>query len=281
MRHLTVAAACAAVLCSGAVASAADLSLKDTPVYAPAPVLGWGGFYVGGHLGGLWTGDHDSSASKRTCREENNGGGDEGGDDDDHHSCGDKKPAESFVATAPDPKLICTDWAPTGDVRFQDDNDVKFIGGVHVGYNWQSQSAVLGIEADVDFADEFDYLSTVRARLGYASGDFLIYATAGVAFAKRDDTFNFSTPVASYRFDNGNDTDVGAVVGGGVEYKLNPNLSVGLEGLYYFFGDESHNYSVTEGDTTLNVHDNWDKDIWTLRARISYHFGEDYAEPLK
>lgn len=332
MRRLTVAAACVAVFGCGPVA-AADLSLKDTPVYAPAPAPSWNGPYIGGHLGGLWTGERTTSILEQVCRkppvdvpdDEPAGGGDDdhpGGGDDDHpgggdddHDCkkshygeehedhkhGKRKGRKKSYASAPAsttrmsvvPKTtttattptapICTDWTKSGAVTVEDERDgVTLIGGVHVGYNWQRQSALVGVEADVDFADGFDYLASLRGRLGYVSGDLLLYATAGVAVgALSDNTATFTTPLASYSFERGDDRLVGAVVGAGVEYKLAANLSVGVEGLYYFFGDDSNSYSITEGDTAYRITEELDNDVWTVRARVSYHFGQDEDASLK
>ena len=43
-----------ATACIASIASAADLPVK-APVPAPAPVYSWTGFYIGGHVGALWT----------------------------------------------------------------------------------------------------------------------------------------------------------------------------------------------------------------------------------
>jgi outer membrane immunogenic protein len=129
-----------------------------------------------------------------------------------------------------------------------DGDDTMFIGGFHVGYNWQKPSnIVLGVEGDVDFGDDIDYLATIRGRLGYAMGSTLIYATGGAAFLGVDSDFD-------------DDTLTGWVAGGGIEHKLRENVSVGLEGLYYDF-DEDDNFGA-------------DADFWSVRARLTYHFGD-------
>ena len=133
------------------------------------------------------------------------------------------------------------------------DDDSTFIGGVHAGYNWQrSNNLLLGIEADVDFADDIDYLATVRGRLGWTAGPALFYGTGGAAFIGFDDSFD-------------DDSETGWVAGGGVEYKLRENVSVGVEGLYYSFDDNNNSD---------------DFNFWTVRARLTYHFGDRF-EPLK
>ena len=136
------------------------------------------------------------------------------------------------------------------------DDDTTALGGLHAGYNWQrSDHLVLGIEGDVDFADDIDYLASIRGRIGYAAGPTLFYATAGVAFLGFDDNFGDS------------DSFTGYVVGGGIEHKLRENVSLGLEALYYNFEDDSE------------ASDN--ADFYTVRARLTYHFTDPRGEGLK
>src|SRR6218665_962726 len=77
-----------------------------------------------------------------------------------------------------------------------------FIGGAHIGYNHQfSNSIVLGIEGDINYADmdsgtqafnivnnsgeaEMTWNGSIRARAGYAIDRFLPYVTAGYAFGR-------------------------------------------------------------------------------------------------
>jgi outer membrane immunogenic protein len=140
------------------------------------------------------------------------------------------------------------------DVSIVGSDDTVAIGGLHAGYNWhKANNLLLGIEADVNFADDIDYLATVRGRLGWTAGPTLFYATGGVAFAGLDTGFD-------------DDSETGWVVGGGLEHKLRENVSVGVEGLYYNFDE------VGPFDDEVN--------FWTVRARLTYHFGGSY-EPLK
>lgn len=137
-------------------------------------------------------------------------------------------------------------------------DDAVFIGGVHLGYNWQRNSPlVLGIEGDVNFADDVDYLASIRGRIGVATGPTLFYATGGIAFLEFSD-------------DLADDNLTGWVAGVGIEHKLRQNVSIGVEGLYYNFGDEVDGVKFDE-----------DVDNWTVRARLTYHFGGDYGSELK
>lgn len=131
-------------------------------------------------------------------------------------------------------------WPDDDDVDFAD--DAVFIGGGHLGYNWQGASnIVLGVEGDIDFADDLDYLASIRGRLGWAFGPSLIYGTAGVAFIEADEI-----------------SETGFAAGLGFEHKLRDRVSVGVEGLYYSFDDDN----AAE-----------DLEFWTARARLTYHLG--------
>jgi outer membrane immunogenic protein len=151
--------------------------------------------------------------------------------------------------------------------------DNAFVGGVQVGYNWQtSRNLVLGVEAalgllndDVEDVDITDYLASVRARLGYSFDRTLVYATGGVAF------LGYSDEIAPL-FDD--DVATGFVVGGGIDHKLTDKISIGVEGLYYNFSSDI-NPAITEAGVDL------DRDFWTVQARLNYHFGSRHDEALK
>lgn len=90
--------------------------------------------------------------------------------------------------------------------------DSGFIGGVHVGYDWQFDNFVVGAVADINYIDassvstfpvagavggvpgdfvfgatsDIDFVGTVRARAGLAADRFLVYATGGLAYASLD-----------------------------------------------------------------------------------------------
>jgi|EndMetStandDraft_9_1072997.scaffolds.fasta_scaffold04175_4 outer membrane immunogenic protein len=144
---------------------------------------------------------------------------------------------------------------PSDDLELLND-DAQFIGGGHLGYNWQGPSNwVVGIEGDANFSDDFEYLATVRGRLGYAMGRTLLYGTGGVAFAGFNDNII-------------DDDEVGWVAGGGVETKIRGNMSLGLEALYYDFED-----AQTGGvDNAVEA--------VTVRGRLTVHMNGN-RDPLK
>ena len=66
----------------------------------------------------------------------------------------------------------------------------QILIGLHGGYNWQVQQIVLGVEGDVSFSNDANYLASIRGRLGFAPWDrLLLYGTAGAAFIDLDEPF--------------------------------------------------------------------------------------------
>ncbi len=223
-----------ALVISTASASAADLARSYVKAPPPVPVLSWTGFYVGINGGGVWTDG---------------------------------------------PSMTYTDLANTGNTfnsyvpSTLNASSSRGIVGLHAGYNWQtSPNWVIGIEGDWDWTNlsasgtnnlnravvgnvltdnafletKVDWLASVRGRIGYASNNWLLYATGGVAFANLN--FNaqvhctavqpsLCNPTGQDISAGFKDTRVGAVVGGGIEFKPASNWTFGAEYLYYRFSD--------------------------------------------
>lgn len=111
------------------------------------------------------------------------------------------------------------------------DTDEAFIGGGIIGYNYQINKLVFGIEGDLNYTDldasnggvaaDLDFLGTITARAGFTPIDrVLTYVEGGYAFGQVD----ASTPV-------GSDENIqsGFVVGGGAEFALTENILSGIE----------------------------------------------------
>jgi len=131
----------------------------------------------------------------------------------------------------PIPIDVGNDWAGIyfgGHLGGVIDGDEDVVGGLQLGNNWQRGNFVFGAEGDISFADET--FGTVRGRLGVANRKWLIYGTGGVAI---------------------DDSDTGYVAGGGIEYKIAANMSMGVDALYYDIDD----------------------DFTVVRGRLSWHFG--------
>jgi outer membrane immunogenic protein len=151
------------------------------------------------------------------------------------------------------------------------------LGGLHAGYNLQLGSFVIGAEGDfswVDWADsaaldtatastDVDWLATLRARLGLALDNFLLYGTIGAAWADASASVVDTAPVYSQSVDF---EDVGLVAGGGVEWGVNEKLSWKLEGLWFNFDD-----TVDTVDTVADDFITLD-DAWVVQTGVRFNF---------
>lgn len=122
------------------------------------------------------------------------------------------------------------------------------VGG-QLGYNWQSDQFLLGIEGDLSSLtndgtrstvnyggpivhDHFasDYLGSVRARLGWAIQNWLLYGTVGWGYSRAEITRDYPAGPFNDKIKlNGN----GVVFGGGVEWMLTYGVSLRGEYLRY------------------------------------------------
>jgi outer membrane immunogenic protein len=193
MRRLTIAAIAAiSTITASQIASAADLPRK-APAYAPLspPAYSWTGFYVGLNAGGTWgSGDATNTMTPAFV-----------------------DPGWPHGVNGPE-HLVGISAATSGTVSNGSNND-GFIGGGQIGYNWQFNNWVAGIEADiqgiankgnnsiftgaaavgpadpsnwfgaVSINKKLDYLGTLRGRLGFlATPSMLIFGTGGLAYGR-------------------------------------------------------------------------------------------------
>src|SRR5262245_10952367 len=128
------------------------------------------------------------------------------------------------------------------------------FGGVQAGWEWVLPSRVmLGIEADFSFpnyeenskvlsyratpsgyaSEEYEWMATLRGRLGYDIGAFTPYITGGLAWmATRYSRIDLNTGNEDA---NPGQIRVGYTFGGGVDYRIDKRWSTRLEYLYTNF----------------------------------------------
>lgn len=163
--------------------------------------------------------------------------------------------------------------------------------GLSAGYNYMLPSrVVLGVEADVSIPNTIagstavpgaqgpstlkeavQNSGSVRARLGYAPGAWLFYATGGLAW-----TYNRSTlaSVAATDGERHDLTRLGLAWGAGAELGLSPNWSAKLEYLGTGFGSQG----VTFSGAAQRVSSDWT--VHTARLGFNYRFGRDDRQGL-
>jgi outer membrane immunogenic protein len=225
MKRILIASAAFASLLTATSASAADL-----PVYSKAPVVAavydWTGYYIGTNLGYSWgRGSTDGNVTgTRTV------------------TVAGAAPVVTALAALP--------LTGRADVN-------GFIGGGQLGYNWQREKWLFGLEGDIQFSNErgsgdvctvagcpagsavftrdykLDWFGTARGRVGFLPAErLLLYVTGGLAYG------NFSGSSWTLPLDIGTWSSLraGWTVGAGVEAALGNNWSVKFEYLYMDLG---------------------------------------------
>lgn len=236
-------------------------SVKDRAPRA-APAYNWSGFYIGLH-GGYAYGEQD-------------------------------------VAWAPNPVGFPVSGPALTALGSGGINGSSFAGGAQIGFNWQIQNLVVGVEGDWSWLDvsgsrtadlattlgppsapirstfAVDWVASVRARLGLAFDNWLVYATGGVAWADMSVsdrvTFNASN---TFNAAAGSDTVTGYVIGAGVEWAFQRNWTLRGEFLHYGFDDlnvSSRNSDIVTFPNANIAHSHRNTDINVIRAGINYKF---------
>lgn len=142
------------------------------------------------------------------------------------------------------------------------------VGGT-LGYNWQMNQAVFGLETDLDWSNirgssscgggfnceaRNNWLGTFRGRIGYAAWDrFMPYVTGGLAYGGVKQSVS--------GVGSSNDTKAGWTVGGGVEYAIAGPWTAKVEYLHVDLG---------RADSVLGSTTSYRSDI--VRAGLNYRF---------
>jgi outer membrane immunogenic protein len=277
MGKVAFAAAFAACFVVSGAASAADLSLKDTPdvvVYSPAPV--WTGFYAGVHGGYGW---------------------------------GDVDVTDVFIYNA-DPRAdnsFDSDGLIAGVQVGYNIQRGNLVFGVEADLGYMNLSSSLSTDLPAANNDPRNALSgtydlsgglygDLTGRLGYATGKTLLYAKGGVAFVNAELSTDYvganctttgncgPRNPSKFAFES-EETLVGWTVGVGVEYALSPSLSLKLEYQHFDFGTMSNEYggkyNFACGRYTcaseLNGKTDTDVTVDAVKVGLNYQFngGED------
>src|SRR5580704_4869582 len=160
------------------------------------------------------------------------------------------------------------------------DADAKFAGGIagfQLGYNYQIDRLVLGIEGSFDWSGikhsfpcfsfgnqncsaDAEWVATLVGRMGFLFGPALLFVDGGPAWT-RDTISNIAgtaacvpsggTIVCSSPGDLflGSQTRLGWTIGGGVEYRVSPNWSVTAQYNFMNFGDRA--ITLVDGGTGI------------------------------
>jgi outer membrane immunogenic protein len=244
------------ILAATALVSAASMSTAANAADMAPAAYDWSGFYFGLNAGAAFNNSEIDNNLRYT-----GDGVDLGGD--------------------PDPEITASEINEIlGDFDSElGGDDAVFTGGAMLGYNWQHESLVLGIEADInyvgfseeqsrDFNDidfplintdeeingssdlSFDanWFGTIRGRLGFAADNLLFYGTGGLAYGHMEASAEVEVSdideTVSYEAST-DTTNWGWTVGAGMEYGID-NWSVGVEYLFVDLGSAEWDGDVRE-----------------------------------
>jgi outer membrane immunogenic protein len=161
------------------------------------------------------------------------------------------------------------------------------VAGGQIGYRWQMNSWVFGLEAQGDWAglsgsnastvpafagdinrSRMDAFGLFTGQIGYAWNTTLLYVKGGAAVvADRNDILVGGLVSATAPGDN----RWGGTVGVGVEYSFYPDWSVAVEYDHIFIGNELVSFTTPAGAFAGTDRIHGDADL--VMARINYRFG--------
>jgi outer membrane immunogenic protein len=203
----------------------------DLPFKAPPTASDWSGWYAGVNAGGDWG----------------------------------RSQATSTISNSTTPIFVL----PVAVAAFNalmpptNYNTSGFIGGVQGGYNYQMGRWLVGLEGDLDYfrsagstaisgpgpggapaaftaSVRTDWQFTLRPRLGVVAGNWLLYATGGLAVTDVRANWSFAQPAApAAESASASSLRAGWVVGAGVDTGFAGRYTLGLEYLHVDFGTVS------------------------------------------
>ena len=232
-------------------ASAADLGSRSYYTKAPAiadALYNWGGFYVGGHVGGSSTNESWTNVANTAA-------------------FGDLGPGQGFRQRG-------TGVFGGGQIGYnwQASNYVFGLEGTASAMNNRGSvlNRVFGFGLDDQFSWRTNWMATVTGRIGYAVANNLFYAKGGYAGVNNRLSVVDVLPPAT---GSGSDTQWhnGWTIGAGWEYGMTQNWIVGLE--YDYSAFETKRYQLAGAAAGVYAFDVKPRDIQSAVVRLNYRFG--------
>ena len=162
------------------------------------------------------------------------------------------------------------------------------VAGGQIGYRWQTNQFVFGLEAQGDWANlrntrvsllnptlsttaKTDGIGLFTGQLGWAWNASLLYVKGGAAVTSNHlDVFDNITGLGLFSASN---TRWGGTVGVGYEYGFAPNWSVGVEYDHLWMGNANNSFSVADPRLAAVLNDRISQDVDMVTVRVNYRFG--------
>ena len=201
MKKFLLATVALAALGATAPALGADMGARPYYNKAPAyvgPLYNWTGFYLGGHLGGAFSGSNNFNGLVLSDYSARLLGGLQAGAD--------------------------YQFAP------------NWVVGAEGQYSWLGKNNLNAIfPSGVVYNNNQRAIASITARVGYTWGPGMVYVKGGYAYSDNSDTLTFAGAPVVFTLDKNHSN--GYTVGAGVEYMFAPNWSAKAEYQYYNFGN--------------------------------------------
>jgi outer membrane immunogenic protein len=218
----------------------------------PVPAFDWTGLYIGAHVGGGW---------------------------------GTKEWTDPFGVKGGQRETVFDGTLGSYNIN-------GFLGGGQIGYNWQHDWVVFGVEAQASWADmkgsdlffaakegelfvsgrsKVDALGSFAGRIGGSFDRTMLYVKGGAAWAREKHTLDIFF-LGKERGDRGSSSDTrwGWMLGAGVEHAFTDSISGKLEYNYMDFGKKSHRFRISQEDEVIGARIR--QDIHLVKAGINFRF---------
>jgi len=175
------------------------------------------------------------------------------------------------------------------------------IGG-QIGYRWQANQWVFGLEAQGDWADlsrtrlspffdqalggipgvistrtSTDGIGLFTGQIGYAWNQALFYVKGGAAVTSN--RFSILETISGIELASASATRWGGTAGVGFEYGFAPNWSFGVEYNHLWMGDANNSFSGVNFGSAAFINNRITQDVDMVTLRVNYRFG-GYGAPI-
>jgi outer membrane immunogenic protein len=168
------------------------------------------------------------------------------------------------------------------------------VGG-QVGYRWQSNQFVFGLEAQGDWADlsstrvslfnptfstnaKTDGIGLFTGQIGWAAWNAaLLYVKGGAAVTSN--SFTISDTATGAGLVSSSATRWGGTLGVGFEYGFSPNWSFGAEYDHLWMGTSNNSFTAVDPRLVGILNNRISQDVDMVTLRINYRFG-GYGAPV-
>jgi outer membrane immunogenic protein len=169
------------------------------------------------------------------------------------------------------------------------------LAGGQIGYRWQMNQWVFGLEAQGDWADlsntrvslfdpffstrvKTDGIGLFTGQIGYAWNAALFYVKGGAAVTSN--RFSILETFSGIELASASSTRWGGAIGVGFEYGFTPNWSFGVEYNHLFMGDANNSFSGLTPVAAAFVNNRISQDVDMVTVRLNYRFGGYGAPPV-